>query len=52
MSVDADQLAIERLYRALKAEDNRTILPLVGDLTDPSPGLGWRNRERGTFTDL
>ena len=51
VSVDADHLTIERLYRALKAEGNRTILPLVGDLTDPSPGLGWRNRERRTFTN-
>ena len=24
----------------------RTILPLVGDIADPSPGLGWRGRER------
>jgi hypothetical protein len=23
-----------------------TILPLVGDVADPSPGLGWRGRER------
>ena len=51
VSVDADHLAIERLYRALKAEGNETILPLVGDLTNPSPGLGWRNRERQTLAD-
>ena len=51
VSVDADHLAIERLYRILKAEGNRTILPLVGDLTNPSPGLGWRNLERRTFAD-
>ena len=49
VAVDADHLAIERLYRALKAENNSAILPLVGDLTNPSPGLGWRNLERQTL---
>ena len=51
VAVDADHLAIEHLYRALKADDNSTILPLVGDLADPSPGLGWRNLERQTLDD-
>lgn len=46
VAMDADQVAIDRLYRALKAEGSRTILPLVVNLTDPSPDLGWRNLER------
>ena len=49
VAVDADHLAIDRLYRALKADQNSTILPLVGNLTDPSPGLGWRHQERQTL---
>ena len=49
IAVDADHLAIERLYRALKGEHDSTILPLVGNLTDPSPGLGWRHQERQTL---
>ena len=51
VAIDADHLAIEHLYRTLKAENNSTILPLVGDLADPSPGLGWRNLERQTLDD-
>ncbi len=51
VAVDADHLAIERLYRTLKDEQNTTILPLVGNLTDPSPGLGWRHRERQTIEE-
>jgi len=51
VAVDADHLAIEHLYRALKGEQDSTILPLVGDLTDPSPGLGWRHRERQTLDE-
>lgn len=49
VAVDADHLAIEHLYRRLKDEQSLKILPLVGNLTDPSPGLGWRHRERQTL---
>ena len=46
VSMDADHLTIDRLYRALREEKNRVIIPLVTDLSDPSPGLGWRGLER------
>lgn len=46
VALDADQAVQENLYRALRAEGRSTILPLVGDVADPSPGLGWRGRER------
>ena len=42
---------MDRLYRALKAEGARTVLPLVGDVADPSPGLGWRGHERLTLME-
>jgi hypothetical protein len=51
VALDADHLAVERLYRTLKAERNSAILPLVGDVTDPTPGLGWRGVERRTLLD-
>jgi SAM-dependent methyltransferase len=46
VAVDADAAVVEALYRALREEGAATILPLVGNLADPSPGLGWRGRER------
>jgi hypothetical protein len=46
VACDFDELVIDRLYRRLKAEGPANILPLVVDLTDPSPGIGWANRER------
>jgi hypothetical protein len=46
VALDFDHLAIDRLYQSLKAEQQRSILPLVFNVTDPSPGLGWRGRER------
>ncbi len=51
VAVDADHSTIERLYRALRSERHERILPLVMDLTDPTPALGWRNTERRAFTD-
>jgi SAM-dependent methyltransferase len=50
VAIDSDHLAIDRLYQALKTEGLRNILPLVGDLADPSPDLGWRNLERRRLT--
>jgi hypothetical protein len=46
VALDADSIAIDRLYSALKAERVANILPLIVNVTDPSPALGWRNLER------
>ena len=51
VAVDSDDLVVDRLYRDLRAEGERRILPLVLDLSDPSPALGWRSRERPAFVD-
>lgn len=51
VAIDGDPLAVERLYRSLKAEGPGNVLPLVNDLADASPPLGWRNRERKALTD-
>jgi hypothetical protein len=46
IALDVDHGVVDRLYRSLAQDGSRTILPLVGDIADPSPGLGWRGRER------
>ena len=46
LAVDGDERVVGELYTALRAEESRTILPLVVDLADPSPGRGWRGLER------
>jgi hypothetical protein len=50
VSLDADHLAIERLYLELKETGPDNILPLVNNLADSSPNLGWRGRERRSLT--
>ena len=51
VAVDADQASIERLYRQLRTDGENRVLPLVGDVTDLSPSLGWCGRERSAFVD-
>ena len=51
VAIDADHPTVDRLYRALRADGNEKVLPLVMDLADPSPGLGWRNAERQALLD-
>lgn len=49
VSFDIDPAAVEQNYRTVKAKKEENILPLVLDLTNPSPSLGWDNRERDSF---
>jgi hypothetical protein len=51
LALDLDPSTVELLYRDLAAEGNEQILPLVMNLTDPSPGLGWRGLERKAWTE-
>lgn len=51
VAFDYDQATVDALYRSLQADDERRILPLVANLADPSPGLGWRGLERRTLED-
>ena len=51
MAVDGDHAVIDALARRLARQGEHVILPLVGDLADPSPGRGWRGAERRAFDD-
>jgi ribosomal protein L11 methylase PrmA len=46
VAFDYDHATVEALYRSLRSEQEGKILPLVANLADPSPGLGWRGLER------
>ena len=49
VAVDGDEGVVEVLYRGLRGEGREDILPLTVNLTDPSPGRGWRGLERRTL---
>jgi len=49
VSFDIDPAAVEQNYRTVKINKEQNILPLVLDLTNPSPALGWDHSERDSF---
>jgi hypothetical protein len=51
LAPDGDALAVERHYLSLKRASEKNILPLVLDLANPSPALGWACRERSSFKE-
>jgi hypothetical protein len=51
VAMDRDHLAVDLLFRRLRDEGPANVLPLVVDLLDPSPGIGWRGRERRPLED-
>jgi ribosomal protein L11 methylase PrmA len=51
VSFDIDPAAVEKNYLHTKASKEKNILPLVMDLTNPSPSLGWNHEERDSLTN-
>ncbi len=48
VSFDIDPAAVEKNYRQVVANKEKDLLPLRLDLTNPSPAIGWHNRERNS----
>ena len=46
VAFDIDPAAVEKLYLQCRRAKSRRILPLLLDLTNPSPAIGWHNKER------
>jgi len=50
VAIDQDAACVGRIWQRAR-EENLNILPLVVDLSRPSPALGWRNQECPSFLD-
>lgn len=46
ISFDSDPACVELNYHETKKNNETNLLPLLLDLTNPSPAIGWDNRER------
>lgn len=51
VAFDLDADCVEATYRRMQAEGDRHLLPLVFDLANPSPAIGWANEERMTLAE-
>ncbi len=49
LAFDIDPVAVENNWREVKEKGEQHILPLLMDLTNPSPDLGWDHAERTSF---
>mgnify|MGYP005849464985 CR=1 FL=1 len=49
VAFDIDPAAVEINYREVRKQKERNLLPLVMDLTNPSPALGWAGAERDSM---
>jgi hypothetical protein len=48
---DVDPACVEANYRRVVADRETDLLPLVLDLTNPSPAIGWATRERQSLVE-
>lgn len=46
IAFDIDPLAIEAYYSSVKVNQVKNVLPLLLDVTNPTPAIGWNNEER------
>lgn len=51
VSCDVDPVAVQRNYERVRAEGEQATVPVLQDLCNPSPGLGWGNEERAPFLE-
>ncbi len=51
LALDIDWAAVERHYLALRTSGEQRITPLLADIAEPSPAIGWENTERASLID-
>ncbi|MEI2738317.1 MAG: hypothetical protein V9F01_05985 [Chitinophagaceae bacterium] len=49
IATDFDAYCINSLYKTIKKSGEKNVLPLIIDLSKPSPAIGVNNEERGSF---
>jgi len=49
VAFDVDPAAVEKNYLQIRGREEARLMPLVVDLTNPSPALGWNHEERSSL---
>jgi len=47
ISVDIDPIAVNKNYK----NKNKNMISIIGDLSNPTPAIGWNNSERSSFLE-
>jgi hypothetical protein len=51
LAFDVDPACVDRNYRQVRKDGETRLLPLLLDLTSPSPAVGWATEERDSIVD-
>jgi len=51
ISADIDPLAVHKNYQRSRSNNEPLLMPVLEDLCNPSPALGWANEERSSFLE-
>jgi hypothetical protein len=51
IAFDSDHNSIDKCYNYIKKKNINNLIPLVVDVTNPSPSIGWANAERKSFIE-
>ncbi len=51
VAFDIDEVAVQKNWQQVVKNKERNLLPLLSDLTNPSPGIGWAGKERKSLTE-
>lgn len=51
IAFDIDPVAVEKNYLEIKKSKEENLLPVLSDLTNPTPAIGFANKERKGFLD-
>lgn len=51
VAFDIDPSAVEKNYISAKSNGEKYLLPLLLNVCNPSPGIGWENKERKSLSD-
>lgn len=51
IAFDIDPIAVEKNYMQAKRDNEEYITPILLDVCNPSPAIGWNSKERDSFLD-
>jgi hypothetical protein len=51
LAVESDHDCMDQLYETIREKEIKNITPIISDITQPTPGVGWNNREHASLLE-